>query len=226
MIKDLIYNTSAKIKSIDKKELVKKIKSMLHKYEVMFIYFSGSIAYDTFNPYTSDIDINVFIKGFRGYIHTDLDDYDLFIFGDNCLKERQELSEDLSDYVKLFIDDIYSLDRTLIYLNKKYEEEYEAFKNFKVESVMKKYIKNAYDYFMFLYVDSEIPVKRFYHVIRIKGQLDHYLETGTFDLTISDKYKKLMLEFKNNFSSDRGKEIYANEIQEYLEDFRKFIEEE
>ena len=226
MIKELIYNGSAKIKSINKDELIQKLKKMFHKYEIMFVYFGGSICYGTFNTRNSDIDIVVFLKGYKGFIHTDFEQYDLFIFGDNCIKLREEVSDELHDYERIFIDDIYALDKTLIYLNKKFENEYESFKNFKMESVLKKYLAHAYDYFMYLYVDNEIPAKRFYHVIRIKGQLEHFKETGTYNLEMDYKYKTLMLEFKNNYDKVRGKEIYANEIHEYLEDFKKYSEEE
>ena len=226
MIKDLIYNEGAKIKSIDKGALTTKIKGMLNKYEVMFIYFGGSISYGTFNPHNSDIDVIVFIKGFTGCIHTDLDEFDLFIFGENCIKAREEQTDEVHEYERLFIDDIYSLDKTLIYLNKKYQMEYNSFKNFKVESIMKKYLKTIYDYFMYLYVDSEKPVKWFYHVIRIYGQFQNFLKTGTFNLSMDDIYRNLMMEFKNNYDKESGKEIYANEIPAYLEKFRKYIEEE
>ena len=43
---------------------------------------------------------------------------------------------------------------------------------------------------------------------------------------MDDKYRTLMLEFKSNYDKVRGKEIYANEIHEYLEDFKKYSEEE
>lgn len=226
MIKDLIYNENAKIKSINKEELIQKLKKMLHKYEIMFVYFGGSISYGTFNSRNSDIDVVVFLRGFKGFIHTDLEQYDLFIFGENCIKLREEVSDELHDYERVFIDDIYALDKTLIYLDKKFENEYESFKSFKVESVMKKYLKHIYDYFMYLYVGNETPAKRFYHVIRIKGQLEHYKETGVYNLDMDDGYRTLMLEFKNNYNKDRGKEIYANEIGKYLEEFKEYIEEE
>lgn len=225
MIKQLALNAPARIKSINKEELVKKVKGMLHRYHVMFIYFSGSIAYNTFDPYTSDIDINVFVDGYKGYIHTDLDEYDLFIFGKDCLEKRQNMDESLQEYEKLFIDDVCSLDNTLIYLNKAYQNEYNTFKKSKVENVMKKYLKNVYDYFMFHYVDSEHPYKRFYHVIRIRGQLENYKKTGVFDLTMDEKYIGLMKEFKENYDNDRGKEIYRNEIGKYLEEIKEYEED-
>lgn len=226
MIKDLICNENAKIRSINKDELVQKLKRMFHKYDIMFVYFGGSISYKTFNPRNSDIDVVVFLKGFDGFIHTDFEQYDLFIFGENCIKLREEVSDELHDYERIFIDDIYALDKTLIYLNEKYEDEYEAFKSFKVDSVMKKYLKHVYDYFMYIYVENEIPAKRFYHVIRIKGQLEHFKDTGVYNLDMDENYRALMLEFKNNYGKSRGKEIYANEISNYLEDFRKYVEEE
>lgn len=226
MIKDLIYNTEAKIKSVDKTALTDKIKNMCCQYEVMFIYFGGSISYNTFNPYSSDIDVTVILKGFYGYLWAYVDGIDLFIYGEDYFKIMMGQKEGASQYASIFIDTLYSLDKTLIYLNEKYEKEYSSFKNFKVELIMKTYLKNVYDYFSQLYTTSERASKKFYHVIRIYGQFQNYLKTGTYNLSMDENYQQLMIEFKNNYNKENGERIYINEIPIYLEEFRKYIEKD
>ena len=77
---------------------------------------------------------------------------------------------------------------------------------------------------MFLYIDSEVPLKRFYHVIRIRGQLESYKETGKYDTTIPDSYKAEMLNFKKNYSGAIGREIYRNKIGGYLAEIKALKE--
>lgn len=78
---------------------------------------------------------------------------------------------------------------------------------------------------MYYFVDNETPVKKFYHVIRVKGQSEHYLKTGVFNLEMDEKYRKEMLEFKRNTENQIGLQIYASKIGDYLEDIRKIKEE-
>ena len=59
----------------------------------------------------------------------------------------------------------------------------------------------------------------------MKGQLEHYLKTGVFNLEMDEKYRKEMLEFKRNTENQIGLQIYASKIGDYLEDIRKIKEE-
>ena len=226
MIEEIKYTRKKVIKSfIDVKKIFKEVTALLENKTIMFMYLGGSLAYDTFNKECSDIDINVFVDDFDTFIHTPCGDYDLFIYGKEYMMKRELMDEELPLYNRIFIDDKYSINDTLLYKNPQYQKEYEEFVNFDVTTVLKKYLENVYEYFMFLYVDNELPLKRFYHVIRIKGQLESYKKTGKYDLTIEKDYKDEAILFKDNLEKEIGKKIYLTKIGTYLEEFKKYAEE-
>ena len=89
---------------------------------LMFCYFSGSLAYGTFAE-NSDIDVTAFIDGLDFYIHTNMGDYDVFLLPKSWVIKRQKVDDDVKEYVKLFIDDVFSIDKNLIYDNQKYHDD-------------------------------------------------------------------------------------------------------
>lgn len=217
-------NRETLLKGLKQNNITDRIKGLLDAYEVMFLYFGGSIAYGIYDEIHSDIDLVVFVKGYDGFTHSDIDGYDLFIYGKDYIEKRFNCDEEMPEYYVIFIDDKLGLPDTLIYLNPKYEKEYIDFINYDLRNSLKNYLKAFYNYFMYLYVDLEVPSKRFYHVIRIKGQLENYLNTGVFDLTISSDIRKEMLLYKNHYNDMIGQKIYINAIPKYLE-FIKEMEE-
>ena len=92
--------------------------------------------------------------------------------------------------------------------NPKYHEDLEKLRNYDITKSLKKYLDNFYEYYMYYFVDNETPVKKFYHVIRVKGQLEHYLKTGVFNLEMDEKYRKEMIEA-----------IYLSEFYVSIKDF-------
>ena len=219
---DLKLKIEALMKGIDKENITTRIKGLLEAYEVMFIYFGGSIAYGTYDT-TSDKDLVVFVDGYNGFTHSDIDGYDLFIFGREYMEKRFECDESIPEYYTIFIDDKLALPTTLVYLNEKYKEDYNYFINFDLKKSLKKYLRAVYNYFMYEFVDNEIPSKRFYHVIRIYGQLIHYLDTHVLDLNMEKSIRSEMLLFKSHFNDPIGQKIYLSRIPEYL-DFIKEME--
>lgn len=226
MIEEIKYTRKKVIQSlIDVRKIYREVTALLENKTIMFMYLGGSLAFDMFNRECSDIDINVFVDDFDSFIHTPCGDYDLFIYGKKWMMKRELMDEELPLYNRIFIDDKYSLDETLIYKNPRFQAEYEEFKNFDITTVLKKYLLNVYEYYKFLYVDNEVPLKRFYHVIRIKGQLESYKKTGKFDLTIEKDYKDEAILFKDNLDKEIAKVIYATKIDNYLEEFKTYAEE-
>ena len=65
--------------------------------------------------------------------------------------------------------------------------------------------------------------KTHYHLFRLRGMLDHYDQTGVFDLTVDEPwYNTLMLDYKLNYKSEHAK-TYIEKIQnqlQYLERYR------
>jgi hypothetical protein len=224
MISELRQKRDLVLKRFSKPQIYEDIANMLKNYTIMFMYFGGSIAYDSYDESISDTDINVFADGFEGYIHTSCADFDLFIYGKDYMMKRQKADPSMSEYNRLFIDDKCRIDDTLIYLNPGYQKEYDEFVGYDITASLPRYLETVYSYFMFLYIDSEVPLKRFYHVIRIRGQLKSYKETGKYDTTIPDSYKAEMLNFKKNYSGAVGREIYRNKIGGYLAEIKALSE--
>lgn len=127
-------------------------------------------------------------------------------------------------YNKIFIDDKLSLPSTLVYLNPKYQKEYDEYLNFNLVEVLHDFLTNFYDYFMFLYVDNETPTKRFYHVIRLRGQIENYLKTGKFTLELPHEYFIEARKYKDNLDNEISKEIYVSKIGRYLEEINSIKE--
>lgn len=149
------------IKRYSRSEIYEDIANMLKNYKIMFMYFGGSIAYDSYDESISDTDINVFVDGFEGYIHTSCADFDLFIYGKEFMMKRQYADSSMSEYNRLFIDDKCRINDTLIYLNPDYKAEYDEFVNYDITASLPKYLEVVYNYFMFLYIDSDEPLKGF-----------------------------------------------------------------
>lgn len=225
MIKDIRQKRDLVLNRFSKEYIFDAVSNTLSTYEIMFMYFGGSLAYDCFEDGRSDIDINVFVDGFNGYIHTSCGNFDLFIYGKNCMMKRQHVADEMTNYNKIFIDDMCQIDNLLIYLNEKYKKEYEEFVHYDITRSLKKYLNAVYKYFMFLYVDNEEPLKRFYHVIRIRGQLENYKATRKYNDNLPALYKNEMITFKRNYDTEKGKEIYKNKIGTYLDYINEIMEE-
>jgi len=225
MIKDMRQKRDVVLGRFSKEYIYNVVSNALRTYKIMFMYFGGSLAYDCYEDGKSDIDINVLVDGFNGYIHTSCGDFDLFIYGKDFMMKRQYVDESMCGYNKIFIDDMCNIDSLLIYMNKEYIKDYEQFVNYDITKSLGKYLEAVYEYFMFLYVDTEEPLKRFYHIIRIRGQLEDYKKTGKFCTEIPDSFKEEMITFKWNYDGAIGKKIYRENIGTYLEYIRKIKEE-
>lgn len=225
MIKDIRQKRDVILGRFSKEHIYKVVSNALSTYKIMFMYFGGSLAYDCYEDGKSDIDINVFVDGFNGYIHTSCGDFDLFIYGKDFMMKRQFVEESMCVYNKIFIDDMCNIDSLLIYTNEEYAKEYREFINYDITNSLEKYLEAVYEYFMFLYVDTEEPLKRFYHVIRIRGQLENFKITGKYNTKIPEEFQKEMKAFKWNYDGAIGKKIYRKNIGIYLEYIKKTKEE-
>lgn len=225
MINELRLKRDALLKTIDKAKIAKDVINALPNYKVMFIYLGGSISYGTFFPYKSDRDINVFVDGFNGAFKVELYGSDAFIYGKDVYMERFNPKNRFSSYKKCFIDDYLSLPDTLIYLNKDYQKEYEAYANFKMNNeVLHGFLNNFVDYFGFCFTGSSVLTKKLYHIIRMKGQIEKYKETAVFSLEIDKKYYDEEIEYKTNFSDKSRQYYFFNLLETYLNDIVKFKE--
>lgn len=225
MINSLRQRRDLILKRYSKPVIYEEIANMLKNYTIMFMYFGGSIAYDSYDENISDTDINVFVDGFDGYIHTSCADFDLFITARNTWwKDSWQIPQWVSITGYLSMINAGAMTRSFI-LIQGIKKNTTSSLIYDITASLPKYLETVYNYFMFLYIDSNEPLKRFYHVIRIRKQLESYKETGKYDTTIPNSYKSEMLKFKKNYSGVVGKEIYRNKIGDYLEDIKALKEE-
>ena len=185
MISELKPRRSKFMESLDKEGLARRIIGILPNMRVMFIYIGGSVAYGTFSPGKSDLDINLFADGYSGAFKVNIPDGDLFVYGREKLVDRFDPESQMSLYKKCFTDDFLSLPETLVYLDPDYRKEYEAYTHTDFAKCMKGYLENFLGYYGFLYNGSSRLGKRFYHVIRVRGQLEEWKRTGVCSLSES-----------------------------------------
>ena len=69
---------------------------------------------------------------------------------------------------------LFKPSRYFIYLNPNYEKECETYKNYKINEVLKGFLTNFYEHFAFCFNGNFQPGKKFYHVIRMRGQIENY----------------------------------------------------
>lgn len=224
MIEEIIIKRKKLIESMDKKSIKKKIMSVFPGFTLMFMHFGGSIGYGSFVSGKGDYDINVFLDGFNGAFKTSIDDMDVFVYGKDKMMERLNPKSNLSLYKKCFIDDVLTLPDTLIYLNPEYQKEYEEYKNFKINEVLKGFLSNFYEYFGFCLNGSSYIGKKFYHVIRMRGHLENYKKTGNFTLDVPKSYFDEEIDFKLNYEDKEKQKIYYEKIEKYLNEIYEIKE--
>lgn len=224
MISELKPRRSKFMESLDKEGLARRIVGILPNMRVMFIYIGGSVAYGTFSPGKSDLDINLFADGYTGAFKVNIPDGDLFVYGREKLVDRFDPESQMSLYKKCFTDDFLSLPETLVYLDPEYEKEYEAYTHTDFAKCMKGYLENFLGYYGFLYNGSPRLGKRFYHVIRVRGQLEEWKRTGVYSLSLPEEYYRREMEFKEGYPALGSRKEWLDLIGRYLDEIGEIKE--
>lgn len=212
-----------------KQRILRYAESIVQDKEIMFIYYGGSIAYGFYTEGTSDLDVNVIVHGLKGYLHSNYSDCDFFIYGDNYYMKKQQLSTELPLYYKTYVDEVLGLNKTLIYLNPKYEKEFEVYKKINLEQQLKKLLDIFLRYhYGVIERQVGIPVKRLYHVLRMRGIIENYKTTGKYSLEVLEPWASLLIKYKSEWETAEGKKIYQSQIlpsMEYLQNFKDQLKE-
>ena len=224
MIKEIVLKRNKLIATLDKKQIIKSIMSALPGLKMAFMYFGGSVCYGTFISGKSDYDINVVVDDLNGAFKTNISGTDVFIYGVSSILDRLNPNSPISQYKRSFIDDVLGLPDTLIGLNEEYKDIYEEYKNFDFNKNLKGFLKNFYEYFAFCFNDDFQVGKKFYHVIRMRGQIENYKKTGVFSLDLPKSYFDEEIDYKLNWNNEnRRKELNAK-LEKYLDDIYEFKE--
>ena len=224
MIKEIVLKRNKLIATLDKKQIIKSIMSALPGLKMAFMYFGGSVCYGTFISGKSDYDINVVVDDLKGAFKTNISGTDVFIYGVSSILDRLNPNSPISQYKRSFIDDVLGLPDTLIGLNEEYKDLYEEYKNFDFNKNLKGFLTNFYEYFAFCF-NGEFQVgKKFYHVIRMRGQIENYKKTGVFSLDLPKSYFDEEIDYKLNWNNEnRRKELNAK-LEKYLDEIYEFKE--
>lgn len=224
MIKEIVLKRNKLIATLDKKQIIKSIMASLPGLKMAFMYFGGSVCYGTFISGKSDYDINVVVDDLNGAFKTNISGTDVFIYGVSSILDRLNPNSPISQYKRSFIDDVLGLPDTLIGLNEEYKDIYEEYKNFDFNKNLKGFLTNFYEYFAFCF-NGEFQVgKKFYHVIRMRGQIETYKKTGVFSLDLPKSYFGEEIDYKLNWNNEnRRKELNAK-LEKYLDEIYEFKE--
>lgn len=205
--------------TIDKERLKTIVINMFPDHEVMFMYYCGSIAYNTVSD-NSDVDITVVLFGFKGLIHTSLEGIDIFAYGYEDFCKRQAMDVDIPLYNRLHADDILNSKEHLIYVNPLYEKNYIDLVNADFSASLDKYLDTVIEYYDQIINKDHILVKRVYHILRIRAILDNYIKTGKYTLTLSAEWIKRIDELKENWDKTEDTE-YLVILKQYLDEIRQ-----
>lgn len=196
------------------------VKEVFPNTEILLIYYGGSKAYGLDNQ-SSDIDVTVVLEGFKGILHLFIGKYDLFVFSKEDFIKRQQFDDSIIAYHRQAADNVLGIRLNEYYLNPLFSNEL----NTLLSSIDKTFICHFIDAVL-IYARSKFEInqtsKTHYHLFRLRGMLDHYDQTGVFDLTVDEPWYTLMIDYKSNYKSEHAKK-YIEEIQNqlyYLEHYR------
>lgn len=224
MIKEIVLKRNKLIATLDKKQIISSIMASLPGLKMAFMYFGGSVCYGTFISGKSDYDINVVVDDLNGAFKTNISGTDVFIYGVSSILDRLNPNSPISQYKRSFIDDVLGLPDTLIGLNEEYKDIYEEYKNFDFNKNMKGFLTNFYEYFAFCF-NGEFQVgKKFYHVIRMRGQIENYKKTGVFSLDLPKSYFDEEIDYKLNWNNENRRKELNEKLEKYLDEIYEFKE--
>lgn len=118
-----------------------------------------------------------------------------------------------------------AIDNTLIYLDNEYLDYFEKYKEINIQSMLKDFL----DIFISYHEDilknwSNIPIKRLHHILRMKGIIQNYVESGKYELIIPLEHKELIKNYKLHYQDEQGLKIYEENILPAFSFIKKFKE--
>jgi hypothetical protein len=198
-------------------KLTEIVVNMFAMNEVMFIYYCGSDNYKT-KQKKSDTDLTVVLNNFNGIIHASIEGVDIFAYGYENFLQRQSMNDTLPLYNLIHSDDVINMADNLIYLNPSYQTEYNSITALKFEDVLPQYLDAVIEYFNQLVNVEKVIVKRSYHIIRIRGILEKYLETGKYDVNLNEVWLNKVFEHKKNWDKELNTADHLAQLKTYLDE--------
>ncbi len=211
-------------KTYKNEDFIQMIKSMFPDKEIMFMYLCGSRAYGTEDE-DSDYDIAVVLNQFSGYLQLKVEKADFFVYGSDYYLEKQRLSPFVPLYNRAHMDEVIGIDERLIYINDKYKDEYEMYKDVDFKKLLPVFLDAFVEFHEIRYKAIQKPAKMLYHLLRMRGQLENYEATGTFSLECAEPWKSYYLNYKQNWKNAVG-EAYRSLIDEQFDYIKAYARKE
>jgi predicted nucleotidyltransferase len=203
-----------------KESILEIVQGLFPNTTVMFIYYCGSLAFGISDE-NSDDDVTVVLDGFKGNVHLSLGELDIFAYGRDIYLKKQNLDPSVPLYDRAYIDEVLSTKDNLIYLDENYKEEYEAYKNIDLTSKLGLFLSSFVEHYK-MRIDYPDPQKSHYHILRVRGILDHVDQVGKYEHIIPEPWYTMMIEYKKNWNNNKGKEYMSllREALNYIENYR------
>lgn len=194
-------------------DLIKIATILFDPNSIMFMYYSGSINYGL-DDELSDYDVTIVVDGFIGSVQINYPNLDLLILGSDCYLDRFDSNKEVPLYQFVKMDDMLLIDKNLIYLNPMYKKQYDEYKA--LDFNLKTYLNSFIGFQDVRRLDYDMPDKSMYHILRVRGMIDHYDKTGIYEMVIEEPWYSDMLSFKKNYNNEIGVS-YLPKIMEALE---------
>ena len=189
-------------RTFSKDEVIERVQNVFPKSEIMFIYYCGSIAFGL-DDENSDVDVTAVLDDFKGNVHLSLGDLDIFAFGQDVYMKKQEQDSSVALYYRAYMDEILSTKDNLIYINSRYQNEYERYKNIDFNKILGPFL-NSFVMQNEVRIKDLVPYKSHYHILRVRGILDHVDRVGKYELIVEEPWYSRMIEYKKNWDNQIG----------------------
>jgi hypothetical protein len=204
---------------MENSKITQMIENLFPGQEVMWIYYGGSIAYGTKSD-ASDTDVIAVLSGLKGIIHAEAGGIDIFAYGYKEFEMRNHQDVAIPLYNRISSDDIVSAKDNLIYLNPNHEVCFNEFVEEKFTNMLPQFLDGFIEYFNLLVNSDKITVKRLYHIVRVRGILERFIETGKYSNSIPKGWKTKIKEIKDSWNDENMSSTYLGEIRTYLEEIK------
>lgn len=185
-----------------KANILEVIQNIFPQATVMFIYYCGSVAFGLEDE-DSDDDVTVVLDGFKGNVHLCLGMLDVFAYGRDVYLKKQNLDSSVPLYDRAYIDEVLSTKDTLIYLDERYREEYQQYKSIDLTNMLGLFLASFVEHYE-TRLDLPEPQKSHYHILRVRGILEHVDQVGKYEHVVEEPWATMMKEYKKNWNNEVG----------------------
>jgi hypothetical protein len=117
--------------------------------------------------------------------------------------KKQNLDPSVPLYDRAYIDEVLSPKDTLIYLDERYRSEYEQYKRIDLISKLGLFLASFVEHYE-TRLDLPEPQKSHYHILRVRGILDHLDQVGKYEHMVEEPWATMMKEYKKYWNNDVG----------------------